>query len=150
MTKVGFELLSETEPVDALGLVIEAHVERALGIAESNGELEHTYTDGVLRNLRELKALILGASGKIEGLVSSRADQVRPVAEVLFGLEVADPEALQEPFLSLEEEFGIFRPTVFDGLYARVLTLGNYPDGTGKIYSVDVISADHLPQPVPE
>lgn len=113
--------------VDAFIDMLEAHAEDAL----SRGETNQPYANQVRGRAVMVRDLLEGgAPGEVRGVVSTWTNDMRPIAELLFGV------GLEERRIGDHVDYS---PTVFDGVKARVRMLSS-DEMLGPTLSLDMIS----------
>ncbi len=128
MTTLEKPALTEEGRLEVVLDALEAHA--AQSIESSNHNL--IYAENVRRRSEELRTLILGKTGIVEGVAISWIDEIRPLAELFFDIELDGQEL---------GAYRKFRPTAFRGIYARTKILSS-DEVFGPTISLDIAAQE--------
>lgn len=118
-----------TSPVLELQRLISLHIDSVL----AQGDTSARYVEATRKKAAQLEEVIHDREGGIRGLVIGWMDDVRPVAESLFGVSLEG-----QPIGNFGDEQGTYHPTVFEDIGGRVRILST-DEIWGPTLSLDII-----------
>jgi hypothetical protein len=112
--------------------VLELHAADSLEKNATNAK----YAESVRLRAQQASALITSKSGEVKSLVASWVDDVQPVVETVFGMDLSGHQ--------IGEHEG-YMPTVFKSVYGRIRIIST-DEIFGPVLALDLAAEDCLPE----
>lgn len=123
---------AEQSSTAVLLAVLESHAADSLEKNATNAQ----YAESVRLRAQQASALITSKSGEVKSLVASWVDDVQPVVETVFGMDLSGHQ--------IGEHEG-YTPTVFESVYGRIRIVST-DEMFGPVLALDLAAEDCLPE----